>query len=78
MKKMIALFVCSTCLFLGCETLLQDLIDELESSHGGEFENPIVVLDDVDRSPVTGKPGIEKVNEPGWSTPIKLEFNNIG
>ncbi|TSC75890.1 MAG: hypothetical protein G01um101430_60 [Parcubacteria group bacterium Gr01-1014_30] len=42
------------------------------------FENPIMVLDDVDSSPVPGEPGLARVNESGWSVPVKLGFNDIG
>ncbi len=42
------------------------------------FENPIIILETVNSSPVTGERGIARVVEPGWSIPVKLGFNDIG
>ena len=43
------------------------------------FENPIIVLDDVDSSPVTGeKDGLAIIQEEGWSTPVKLQVSDEG
>ncbi len=42
------------------------------------FENPLVVGDGVDRSVVSGEKGVARFVEPGWSVPVKLEFNDIG
>ncbi len=43
------------------------------------FENPIIVLDDVDSSPVTGeKDGLAIIQEQGWSTPVKLPVSDEG
>ena len=58
-------------LFVGCE--------EITSSEDDPFENPIVVLDDIDSSPVTGEEdGVAIIEEEGWSTPVKLPVDDDG
>jgi hypothetical protein len=44
-----------------------------------KFENPIVVLDDVDSSPVFGeKDSLAIIHEEGWSIPVKLPVSDDG
>ncbi|MDP7059252.1 MAG: hypothetical protein QF416_02110, partial [Candidatus Marinimicrobia bacterium] len=58
-------------LFVSCE--------ETTSSEDDPFENPIVVLDDVDSSPVSGEEdGVAIIEEEGWSIPVKLPVDDDG
>ncbi len=66
-------------LFLFFAVFLLIVFIILVSIEEKEFENPIIVLGDVDSSPVTGEEdGVATIEEEGWSTPVKLPVSDNG
>ena len=53
--------------------------DDSKGTEDKPFENPIIVLDDVDSSPVAGEEdGLTIIQEEEWSTPVKLQADDEG
>ena len=53
--------------------------EESKETENKSFENPIIVLDNVDSSPVAGaEDGLTIIQEDEWSTPVKLQVDDEG
>ena len=53
--------------------------DDSKETEEKPFENPIIVLDDVNSSPVAGEEdGLTIIQEEEWSTPVKLQADDEG
>ena len=53
--------------------------EESKETENKSFENPIIVLDNVDSNPVAGaEDGLTIIQEDEWSTPVKLQVDDEG
>ena len=53
--------------------------EDSKETENKSFENPIIVLDNVDSNPVAGaEDGLTIIQEDEWSTPVKLQVDDEG